>query len=138
MMHNMLRADETFFTTIGCMDGRVQEPVSRFGQQKFQTQYPDTITEAGLVRVLANNPQNDFLAGLKKKIEISLNKHHSRGIVVHGHEDCAGNPVDDEKHRGDVRQAINIISSIVPAETPIVGAFVKREDDHWVVEEVNK
>ncbi len=38
---------ETFFTSIGCMDGRVQGPVAEFGREKFGGQFADAITEPG-------------------------------------------------------------------------------------------
>ena len=31
----MSKADETFFTSVGCMEGRVQEVVAQFGRRKF-------------------------------------------------------------------------------------------------------
>lgn len=127
---------ETFFTSIGCMDGRVQEPVRSFGQKKFNAIYPDTITEAGLVKIIAHNPSKEFITKLREKLDISLNKHHSRGIVVCGHSECAGNPVDDESHKNDVRTSAKIIATLVPEGTQIIPVFVKRENGVWVAEEL--
>lgn len=118
------------------MDGRVQEPVRLFGQKKFNAIYPDTITEAGLVGVLSRNPSREFLTQLKAKIDISINKHHSKGIVVHGHSDCAGNPVDDEVHKNDVQTSAKIIVALTPKGTKIVPVFVKRDGSEWSVEEL--
>ena len=96
---------ETFFTSVGCMDGRVQEPVAGYGKKRYGVLYPDTITEAGLVGLLADNPSKELLDSIKKKVLISVEKHHSKGIVVHGHQDCAGNQVEDELHKEDVLAA---------------------------------
>ena len=52
----------------------------------------EIITEAGIVGILANNPSPEFLALLKSKLDISIDKHHSQGILVNGHQECAGNP----------------------------------------------
>ena len=136
----MSRQGETFFTTIGCMDGRVQEVVAEFGRRKFGAMYPDTITEAGLVGQLANNPQESLLDSIKQKLSISLEKHHSKGIIVHGHEECAGNPVEEDKHKDDVRKSVQIVQSLINSSIPVVGVFVKRfktDAGTWKVEEIS-
>lgn len=135
----MLNIDETFFTRVGCMDGRVQIPLRIYGQEKFGAEYPDTITEAGAVRILAHDPPPKFLIALKKKLDISIDKHHSKGILVHGHAECAGNPVEDEIHKDDVRKSVGIIKQLLTFSIPVVGVFVKRSAqnaDAWEVEEV--
>ena len=126
---------ETFFTTVGCMDGRVQDPVATYGIEKFNALFGDTITEAGLVGLLANNPSQDLLESIKKKVLISVEKHHSKGIVVHGHQECAGNPVDDETHKQDVLKATEIIRSIVPS-LEVKPVFVVRSGSDWEVQEI--
>ena len=136
----MSQAGETFFTSIGCMDGRVQEPVLAFGQEKFGVKYADTITEAGLVGVLAKeNVDPSLLEAIKKKILISIEKHHSKGIVVHGHQGCAGNPVEDEQHKKDVLKAANTIGALLQSNTQIIPVFVKRDQSSatgWSAEEL--
>ncbi len=128
---------DTFFTSVGCMDGRVQEPVAKFGRSKFNALYPDTITEAGLVGLLTkDNPDQSLIDSLKAKIDISIQKHGSRGIVVHGHEDCAGNPVDYEKHKEDVRKSVEVIKKLINNRAPVYGVFVKRQNGDWIVEEL--
>lgn len=133
----MSKAGETFFTTVGCMDGRVQEPVAKFGRGRFAAEYPDTITEAGLVGLLARGSGDQSLVdSIKNKINISLEKHHSKGIIVHGHQECAGNPVDDNRHKDDTRRSLEIIKSFVSPSVPVVGVFVKRETNGWEIEEI--
>lgn len=135
---NFLR--QMFFTTVGCMDGRVQSPIAEFGRRKFGAKFPDTITEAGLVGQLANNPQQSLLDSIKQKLLISLEKHHSKGIVVHGHQECAGNPVEDEMHKDDVRKSIQIIKSLISSQVPVIGVFVKRSSEDsriWEAEEIS-
>lgn len=134
----MSQAGESFFTSVGCMDGRVQEPVAQYGRQKFGALFADTITEAGLVGVLSHAEQS-LLDSIKNKVQISLEKHHSKGIIVHGHEDCAGNPVDDEKHLDDVRRSVEIIKGLINSQVPVIGVFVKRSSEDslkWIVEEI--
>lgn len=114
-----------FFTSIGCMDGRVQEPVAGFGRNKFGAQFPDTITEAGLDGLLANNPPKELLESIKKKILISVEKHQSQGIVIHGHQDCAGNPVSDEQHKQDIKKSVGVIKDMLgERNTQALGVFI--------------
>ena len=138
--HNMSDKYETFFTTVGCMDGRAQGIVAGFGRKKFGAIYPDTITEAGLVGVLSKqNVDNNLIKSLKKKILISLEKHRSKGIIIHGHQECAGNPVEDKAHRDDIRKSIQLIKSLIKSSIPVVGVFVKRSQRDtgiWEVEEL--
>lgn len=132
----MSQVGESFFTSIGCMDGRVQEPILHFGQRKFNAKYADTITEAGLVGLLARNPDNKLLKSLKSKILISLEKHHSKGIIVHGHQECAGNPVEDDQHKKDVLKTAQTIAALIKNDIQIIPVFVKRSEKEWAVEEL--
>lgn len=133
----MSKTWETFFTSIGCMDGRVQDAVANFGRQKFGAKFADTITEAGLVGQLSKELVDDkLLKSLKKKINISLQKHHSKGIIVHGHQDCAGNPVEDEKHKDDVGKSVNVIRSLINTSVPIIGVFIIRDGENWQAQEI--
>lgn len=127
---------ESFFTTLGCMDGRVQEPVLAFGREVFGAKYADTITEAGLVGLLSKEDQNqELLISTKAKITISLEKHHSRGIIIHGHQDCAGNPVEDEVHKKDILKTAEVISLIFP-NIKVIPVFVKREGENWITQAI--
>jgi hypothetical protein len=127
---------ETFFTSIGCMDGRVQAPIEEYGLKRYHVLYPDTITEAGLVGVLANNPSQDLLDSIKKKVLISVEKHHSKGIIVHGHQACAGNPIEDEQHKVETLKTAEIIKSFVPSDLEVKAVFVNKTENGWIVEEL--
>jgi len=126
---------ETFFTSVGCMDGRVQEPIAEYGKKKYGVLFPDTITEAGLVGLLANNPSRELLESVKKKVLISVEKHHSKGIIVHGHQECAGNPVEDELHKENTLQAVRVIREMAPS-LEVKPVFVVKENGSWIVEEL--
>lgn len=133
----MSHVDETFFTRVGCMDGRVQTPVRLYGEKKFGAEFPDTITEAGKVGTLAHKPSEDFLHRLKTKLDISIEKHNSKGILVHGHQECAGNPVDDKMHKKHVKESVKVIKKLINSKVPVFGVFVKRSSKNpkqWVVE----
>ena len=129
--------NETFFTSIGCMDGRVQDPVAKYGRERYKVRYADTITEAGIVGIIANKPSKEFLEDLREKVLISINKHYSKGIIVHGHQECAGNPVDDEKHKSDVESATREIRNFVSGDLEVKPMFIVKEDDgNWVATEI--
>ncbi len=115
----------TFFTSIGCMDGRVQKIIAEFGQKKFDAEYPDTITDAGLVGKLSRTKKgDDFYESIKSKLLISLEKHNSKGIVVHGHAECAGNPVDEKQHVLDIKKTADVLSKMVGNKIEIIPVFV--------------
>ncbi len=126
---------ETFFTSVGCMDGRLQDPIAIYGRDKFGVLYADTITEAGLVGLLSNSPSQELLESIKKKVLISVEKHHSKGIIVHGHQECAGNPVEDNRHRGETKKAAEIIGDFVQG-VEVTPVFVIKENANWIVEEI--
>jgi carbonic anhydrase len=127
---------ETFFTSIGCMDGRVQIPIADYGQKRYSVLYPDTITEAGLVGVLANNPSVELLEAIKQKVLISVEKHHSKGIIVHGHQHCAGNPVEDELHKEETKKAAAVIKGLVSEDIEVKSVFVNKTENGWEVKEL--
>jgi carbonic anhydrase len=127
---------ETFFTSVGCMDGRVQAPIEEYGQKRYRVLFPDTITEAGLVGLLVNNPSSEFLESIKKKVLISVEKHHSKGIIVHGHQSCAGNPVEDSHHKEETKKAADVIKNFVSAELEVKPVFVNKIESGWTVEEL--
>lgn len=134
----MSHAGETFFTTVGCMDGRVQSAVAKFGREKLGAIYPDTLTEAGLVGKLAIQEKDPALIDTIsfKLLDVSIGKHHSIGVIVHGHEECAGNPVNDLQHREDIKKSVLFIKEMVKGEIPVIGVWVKRTEHGWLAEEL--
>lgn len=129
---------ETFFTTVGCMDGRVQEVVAKHGKKTFVASYPDTITEAGLVGKLMNRVSELEDSLHFKIVTVSLQKHASKGIIVHGHAECAGNPVDDSMHKEQIKNAVMYIRDMINNKVTVIGVFVKRSEDKskWEIEEI--
>lgn len=132
----MSQAGETFFTVVGCMDGRVQGPMAELGRAKFGAKYPDTITGAGIVGKIANGPSLEFIEDLKFKLLVSVNKHNSKGIFVDGHQECAGNPVEDRQHIEDIKKSVEVIKDLIDNKVPVTGVFVKRVPTGWAGEEI--
>lgn len=121
------------------MDGRCQEAVAEFGRKKFGAKYADTITQPGMVGILANGSTDAFLAELKKEIDISITRHNSKGIIVDGHEECAGDPVDNATHKDHIRKTIAKVIILVNGRAPVVGTFVRRspqDPNKWEAEEL--
>ena len=126
-------AQGTFATAITCMDGRVQKPTSDWTRQYFNADYVDTITEAGPDGIMANGPA-ETIAAIRKRVEISINAHGSKAIVLAAHDDCAGNPVSKEHHLEHLAEGAKRIASWgLPAE--IVTLWI---NDQWQVEVVEQ
>lgn len=138
----MAKSGETFFTSVGCMDGRVQDVIAKFGRKKFGATFPDTVTDAGLVGILAKDSvhPSDLAGIIYKVLGVSIGKHNSSGVIVHGHAECAGNPVDDEKQKQDIIRSVEVIKPFV-GPVPVVGVFVHRNKSNpaeWIAEEVTQ
>ena len=118
-----------FATSVSCMDGRIQTPLTNWIKENFSVDYVDTITEPGIDKQVADNTD---LESIKIKVGISINKHESELIVVSGHYDCAGNPVSNEEHITQIKKGIEVISSW-NLGVKIVGVWV---DDTWKINTV--
>ncbi len=100
-----------FVTAINCMDGRVQLPVIEFMKEKFSANYVDSITAAGPNRILADNSEKQLISYLKRRADISVNKHGSNLIAVVGHFDCAGNPNPESIQLEHLVKAAELVKS---------------------------
>ena len=118
-----------FATSVLCMDGRIQIPLTNWIKENFSVDYVDTITEPGIDKLVADNTD---LESIKTKVGISINKHESELIVVSGHYDCAGNPVSNEEHITQIKKGIEVISSW-NLGVKVVGVWV---DDTWKINTV--
>lgn len=118
-----------FATVINCMDGRTQLPVIEWVKNHSGVDYVDTITEAGPVKLLAENSDSTLVNSIKKKVLLSINKHHSKSIAIVAHHDCAGNPVSKKVQLEQLKAALKTIESWdLKAET--IGLWL---DDKWTV-----
>jgi hypothetical protein len=94
----MVSGNAGFATAINCMDGRTQVPVIEWMKKRYGVDYVDMITEPGVDAILSENKDMQTIERIKKRLSISIEKHHSKFIAVVGHHDCAGNPVDMQTH----------------------------------------
>ena len=125
----------SFCTAINCMDGRVQLPVAAFLKERFNVEYVDMITEAGPNRLLGKQTSFSLLESVFDRLRISVEHHHSVGIAVVGHYDCAGNPAEKEEQNAQTIAAAKYIRKRCTRyrDIPIIGLWV---DETWSVSEI--
>ncbi|MCY6371617.1 carbonic anhydrase [Clostridium ganghwense] len=121
-----------FAAAINCMDGRVQIPVIQYITKKYHVKYVDMITEAGPNKILAENKDSETVDSIKKRVEISIDKHDSDLVAIVGHYDCAGNPVDEEKQIEDIKLAIKTVEAW-NLDVKIIGLYV---NEKWSVKKI--
>lgn len=122
----------SFATAINCMDGRTQIPVIDYIRKKYKVDYVDMITEPGPIRFLAENTDKPTIESIKRRVAISTDKHISVHIVIVGHHDCAGNPVEKATQLKQILESIWTVRSWgFRAET--LGLWI---DENWVAHEV--
>ncbi|MDD5530303.1 MAG: hypothetical protein PHX21_09785 [bacterium] len=125
--------NKTFATAINCMDGRVQVPVVKWIKSEFPVDFVDMITEPGPNKILAENKDTHMIESIKKRVEISVHKHHSKLIVVTGHCDCAGNPVEEDIQKAQILDAIKVIE-LWGFSVEIIGLWI---DKNWEAQKLN-
>lgn len=113
-----------FATSLSCIDGRVQGPLSEWIRSRSGAEYVDTVTEPGMDRALSGG--GAAAESLRKKAVISVRAHGSRLIVVSGHADCAGNPVGDDEHARQIAECVRVAESWKTG-AEVLGVFVDSE-----------
>lgn len=96
------------------MDGRVQKPVYHYMKEHYGIDYVDTVTEPGPCKILAENLDAPVIDDIKKRVEISVNKHGAKVVAIVAHEECAGNPVSKEEQMGHLKKAKEIFTQSFP------------------------
>jgi carbonic anhydrase len=114
------------------MDGRVQLPVIRYLQKRFSADAVDTITEAGPILILSDHKNDTAIEAIFDRLKISIENHHSVGIAVVGHHDCAGNPAPPDEQTEQIQKAMELIHQRYE-NIEIIGLWV---DQNWKVHEV--
>jgi len=122
----------TFCTAINCMDGRTQRPVIEFLSRYFQADHVDMITEPGPNLILSRPDHTPAVDSILARIDISVHKHHSLGIAIVGHHDCAGNPSAKDDQTQQTTAAMQLLRRKYPA-TPVIGLWV---NDNFEVDDV--
>jgi len=121
-----------FCTAINCMDGRVQQPVTKYMQKRFDADVVDAITEPGPIKILAAGTDLSKIQSIIERLKISIEVHDSIGIAVVGHYDCAGNPVTEKEQLIQIEKAVNFLNQKYN-DIEIIGLWV---DENWTVNEL--
>ena len=124
----------SFCTVVNCMDGRVQLPVIRFLQDKFNIKYVDSVTEPGPNGILASGTASETIESILARVDISVQHHGSVAVAVVGHHDCAGNPAPKERQNEQTRTSVESLQSRY-ASVPVIGLWV---DEDWTVHELSE
>ncbi|MCK5259919.1 MAG: hypothetical protein KAJ70_02555 [Candidatus Omnitrophica bacterium] len=115
-----------FATCINCIDGRTQEPAIAFLKKYTAVDHVDMITEPGPDKILAQHKNKPIIASIKKRVQISVEKHHSKMIMIVGHYDCAGNPVNYSEHLKQIRMSAKKVHQW-ELKVPILGVWINRK-----------
>lgn len=121
-----------FCTAINCMDGRVQQPVIKYMQKRFDADVVDAITEPGPINILAVGTDLSKIQSIIERLKISIELHDSIGIAVVGHYDCAGNPVTEKEQLIQIEKAVKFLNQKYN-DIEIIGLWV---DENWTVHEL--
>jgi hypothetical protein len=122
-----------FCTAINCIDGRTQIPVITYLQQRFNADNVDTVTEAAPNLILTSETEQAAIQSIFSRVEISIRAHHSVGIAIVGHHDCAGNPAGREEQIAQIISARQILADKF-SDIEIIGLWV---DENWQVHDVS-
>lgn len=123
-----------FGTAINCIDGRTQQRVIDYMVQKHGVDGVDMVTFPGADGMFSSPERALEVEFGRRAVSISVERHSSKVIAVVGHHDCAGNPVDKERHYMHIRSAIEKVQSWGFAAR-IIGLYV---NDKWQIEEVSQ
>lgn len=125
--------NKTFVTVINCMDGRVQYPVNQYMQQKYNADFVDMITEPGPNKILAEAVDTTMVNSIKRRYDVSIEKHYSKVVAIVAHYDCGGNSAEKAVQILQVQEAMKLVKSW-NTEIEVLGLWV---DETWSVNEIN-
>ena len=103
-----------FATVLTCMDGRIQIPVHGYLSKRFETGWIDTVTEPGIVKILAEGQPTALLDSIHNRVDISTCGHGSTQIAIVAHADCAGNPTEKGEQFIHLRLAYDRVKDAFP------------------------
>lgn len=119
----------TFGTVLTCIDGRIQRVVSDFLMTRFGVANIDTITRAGIIKHLTSS-YDPVTNSIVDDLDTSIEVHDSYQIALVAHRECAGNPVDDERQRGQLKNAVEHFTRRYPAQE-VIGLWL---GTNWAIE----
>lgn len=118
----------SFATSINCIDGRVQSPVSEWIKKNHHVDFVDMLSEPGCDLRLVDS--SDIQQRLKSHVAVSIRAHGSKLLFVSGHHQCAANPVSKTEHIEHIKKSIDTVAGW-NLGVLIMGLWV---NDSWNVE----
>ena len=136
----MSNLNEQFVAHAGCMDGRGRQAVRDYTGR--DENFLDRVCSGpGAVAGIAAR-EEFFLEQLRRCLPVTVNKHGTRTVYVHGHSECAGNPIDDETHKQQILEAAEVVREMIielglPSDVMVVSLWAERATEGerpWMVE----
>ena len=115
------------------MDGRTQLLVLKWVIKNYKIDFPDSITEAGPVKIIAENKNKQLIESIKYRVGISVHKHQSKHIFIVAHHDCAGNPVPKTKQLKQLKKAVKQVKKWGFEVKEVTGLWVGK---NWKVKKI--
>lgn len=106
-----MKDGDKFACAINCMDGRVQDAVTRYFRKRYRVKWVDQVTEPGPCRILAENRQQHLIDNIRERVRISVDCHGSEVVAIVAHHGCAGNSVRKEEQLRHLRKAYETVKS---------------------------
>lgn len=100
-----------FACVINCIDGQVQNVVHNYMLHKHDVDYVDTVTAAGVAKVLAENKKEEIIKNIRFRTSVSVEKHGSDVVVVAGHFDCSMITRSDQEQKQMILEAVQTVKS---------------------------
>jgi len=114
---------------LNCIDGRAQIPAIHWIMENHGIDYVDMITEPGMNGLLADPDRP--IDEIQRKIRLSIDVNKASVLVVVGHYDCRGNPVDESEHKRQLSSAVARLRKECPI--PVVALWITAD---WTGEQV--
>ena len=125
---------------ISCSDRRLAGTVPRVKNHLLKT-YP--LRSDSIYRIKVPGPDGRCVGKLgetqmhvlRKDIELLVERGKPSVIVIVGHLECAGHPVEEDEHRADITSAVGQIHDWV--SLPVIGLHDTKHSDHdWELNEI--
>lgn len=130
---------------IRCMDFRFTDAINKWLEEKGIMNDCDMISVAGIVKVIADNPESPEAKYVLKQFELSKKLHATKTLYLMHHTDCgaygghkafANLEEEKAKYLADMEKAREVIKSVAPdLEVKFVLADIK-EDGSVMIEEI--
>lgn len=100
---------------VGCVDGRPDPAAVKFLSREYKVNTFERFLWPGMVKILAE-PSTDrekvVMTSIVSAIEAVAKGHKPVALIITAHEDCLGNPVDNETQIRQLREAYKLIDDL--------------------------